>query len=140
MNAELGFNCREITWDNLDLLTKESEAVFAFACLEAGCQITAQIPVGQEGQQSIIDFWVTNPKNPHSTGKLVEVTMLPRESVEDPQVLEELVVKKSKSRFKIISKNNQIARMKASGQPWTILYQKEINNIRKKVGDPRQKE
>ena len=84
MRPELGHFCREITFDDLDLLEKAPERIFAFACLEAGCQVIAQIPVGDGLQQSIIDFWVKNPKNPLSQGKLVEVTSTPRQRIHLP--------------------------------------------------------
>lgn len=130
MKSEVGYNCREITFANLDLLAKESEAIFALACLEAGCRLIAQIPV----HGSIIDFMVINPKNPRSTGKLVEVSTLPRSAIEGPPASQP----SHKVQLQIASKRHQIENMRASGLPWTVLFGREIANLKKVSGDPRE--
>lgn len=134
MRSEVGYNCRELTFDDLNLLSNESEIVFAFACLEVGCRVIAQIPTNG----SVIDFFVINPNRPDG-GKLVEVTTLPQAYVEDPETTEAVKKRNPKLGLQIASKHHQIQNMEASGQKWTILYGENISKIKDVFGDPRKK-
>ena len=58
-------------------IKNQGEKAFALACLEVGCEVYYQIPVGD----SNIDFRVINPKA-NNRGKLVEITMEKRKDVE----------------------------------------------------------
>ena len=106
----------------------QGERDFALACIEVGCLLYTQIPVGN----SRIDFLVVNPKNPSSKGKLVEVTYEKRADIEKKHI------KKGKGHQakKVINttgmrKLRQIDRMKNSGLPWTILCGEEMENLKR---------
>ncbi|HEX9008200.1 MAG TPA: hypothetical protein VF837_02990 [Patescibacteria group bacterium] len=106
----------------------EGERAFALACLEADCLVFHQIVVGQ----SKIDFFVLNPKNPSTEGKLVEVTLESKEDIEKKHI------RKGKGRHakKVINttgmrKQRQIESMRSSGLPWTILCRNEVENLKR---------
>ena len=106
----------------------EGERAFALACLESDCLVFHQITVGQ----SKIDFFVLNPKNPSTEGKLVEVTLESKEDIDKKHI------RKGKGRHakKVINttgmrKQRQIESMRTSGLPWTILCRNEINNLKR---------
>ena len=125
MNKENGWR---LFLSEAEKITNEGERLFALACLEVGCKVFYQIPVGA----SNIDFLVVNPKA-KTRGKLVEVTMEKRED------MEKMFVTRMKDGKEVIvanttgfRKQRQIESMKDSGRKWTILFNEEIRNLRRK--------
>lgn len=108
-------------------IVNEGERNFALACLEVGCDVYYQIPVGI----SNIDFLVVNPKA-NTEGKLVEITMEKKANIDKKFIKKKF----GKSRKKIPNetgarKHRQIESMKESGHKWTILYDEEVRRLRK---------
>lgn len=127
MRLEIG---KQLSESEAMKIENEGERLFALACLEVGVEVYAQIPVGI----SNIDFYVINPKA-YTAGKLVEVTMEPREDMD-----KKFVTKISKGvRKKVLNttgprKKRQMESMKESGHKWTILFDREVNNLRNRKG------
>lgn len=122
---------------NLSFLNEEqasaipspTERLFALRVLEVGCEIAHQIPVGD----STIDFFIINPKNPRSEGRLVETTQMSRE-----QMCQNTITKKVKGKKRRVAndtgrrKKRQEAAMESSGLPWTIMFGDNLNKIFKR--------
>lgn len=130
MRLELG---KPISVAEASSLENEGEMLFALACLEKGCEVYYEIPVGC----SKIDFFVVNP-HAFTAGKLVEVTM---EKKED---LNKLIIEIERDNKKVevanttgFRKNRQIENMKQSGHKWTILFDSEVKNLREDKKRPR---
>jgi hypothetical protein len=79
---------------------------------------------------SNIDFYVINPRA-FTAGKLVEVTMEKREDMD--KIFVSKVVGGKRLKVKNTTgprKKRQIESMKESGHKWTILFDREVNNLR----------
>jgi len=123
MRLEIGKQLTEVEALNIQ---NEGERLFALACISVGVEVYSQIPVGI----SNIDFFVVNPKA-FTVGKLVEVTMEKKEDLDKKFVtIEKCGVKRRVLNTTGPRKKRQMESMKQSGHKWTILFDREVNNLR----------
>ncbi len=117
----------QLSLDDAQKITSESERVFALRCLAVGCVLYYQVPVGH----SVIDFLVENPKVPQSSGTLVEVTLMDKEWLHKKRLKKLGKHTKTKRKNNVTGKRKerQIQSMKDSGWRWTILYKNNIAAI-----------
>ena len=125
MRLEMG---ERLTWGLAEKLRYQGEKDFALACLEVGCEVYYQIPIGD----SKIDFYVVNPKA-NTGGKLVEVTMEKRDELKKRYIQKGRGVQKKRViNATGLRKQRQLDSMRQSGHKWTVLFNEEIGNLRKK--------
>ena len=125
MRLEMG---ERLTWGLAEKLRNQGEKDFALACLEVGCEVYYQIPIGD----SKIDFYVVNPKA-NTGGKLVEVTMEKRTDLRKRYIQRGRGGQKKRViNATGLRKQRQMDNMKQSGYRWTMLFSEEVSNLRKR--------